>query len=629
MQKNHLNPLMIIIIGAMLLFVFYLQYTITQTTESIKTLEVTKAQEFAGKIERYLKNEIKSDSLVAYLDTHPDKRHEINKMLHAFLTNEFQYIFLLTKDKKGHYRFLLDASIDDPVSYRSIFFPNSDVFDQVYRTGKAKIIKQEKETKDIWLSLVYPIQQHHRTQMLMVIDLSKAYSDNLTKLNDPLIRIVKLMQLFLILSILLLAYLMYTYTRLQRALKVDTLTSAKSKYFLHEFFSKHTLGQYNLIMIDIDEFKSINARFGYEMGDVLLKQFSQTVKEKLPKGAYLIRNGGTEFLVVIPKDTVHIVSFAQDLFALLKEKTYLIGNEPVKVTVSMSVMDVPGESFSLQKVERILDERLLEVKNLGKNSILFVGKHDVLNRIYTLDQIRNMLDNKQLVCLYQPVVDNKTKKAVRFEVLVRLIDKSQEDQYVTPAQFMDVIKGTSQYLKMSKLVLKEAFKTLRNYPELYLSVNLDLNDLYNTEVMSMIMEELKSNRSLANRLNFEILEEHEIKDYDRVVSIFSQLKMYGSEIAIDDFGSGYANYSHVLHLDIDTLKVDGSLIKELSSMPERAEVLLRSIQTLAQGFGCGVVAEFVSDENIYERVKALGFEYSQGYYFGKPEPIEHYMASLK
>ncbi len=629
MQRNRLSRVIFIIIGAMLLFMSYLQYAISQTTESIKTLEVTKAQEFAGKIERYLKTEIKGDSLVAYLDAHPEKRHEIDKMLHAFLTKEFRYIFLLTKDKEGYYRFLLDASIDEPVPYRSIFFPNSDVYDQVYRSGIAKVTKQKEHTEGIWLSLLYPIKKANKTQMLMVVDLSEAYSENLNRLNDPLIRIVKYMQFFLLLSILLLIYLMYNYTRMQKALMTDRLTAAKSKYFLNDFFGKHTLDAYNMIMIDIDEFKSINARFGYEEGDRVLREFSKTVQEHLPNNAFLVRNGGTEFLVVIPKNTVQIVSFSQNLFKLLKEKVYVVENEPLHITVSMSVMDVPEGTSSLQKAERVLDARMLEVKNLGKNSILFVGKHDVLNRTYSLEQVRYMLDAEQLICLYQPIIDNQTEKAVRFEVLARLIDKEYPDKYVTPDQFMDVIKGTSQYLKMSKLVLREAFGTLQKYPDIYLSVNLDLNDLYNTEVMSMIMEELKANRLMADRLSFEILEEHEIKDYDRVVTIFKQLKMYGSKIAIDDFGSGYANYSHVLHLDIDTLKVDGSLIRELSAMPERTEILLRSIQTLARGFGCEIVAEFVSEQTIYERVKALGLDYSQGYYFGKPQPIEAYMASLK
>jgi len=628
-QKNRINYVIFVIIGAMLLFVFYLQYTISETTESIKTLEVTKAKEFAGKIERYLKSEVSGDSLVAYLDTHPEKRHEINKMLHAFLTKEFQYIFLLTRDAKGHYRFLLDASIDDPVAYRSIFFPNSDVFDRVYRTGNPEIIKQKKETKDIWLSLIYPIRKAQKIEMLMVVDLSKAYSENLNSLNDPLVRIVKLMQLFLLLSIFLLAYLMYSYNRLQRLHQVDTLTGAKTKYFLHEFFNMHKLDAYTLILVDIDEFKSINARFGYDAGDTLLKQFVQTVQSQLPEGGYIIRNGGTEFLIILPKNAIDTVSFSKHLFALLREKRYLVGNEPVQTTVSMSVMEMPTESYSLQKAERVLDECMLEVKNLGKNRLEFVGKSDLSSRAYTLDQIRAMLNKKQLVCLYQPVVENQTGRTVHYETLVRLVDKESPEHYVTPAQFMNLIKGTSQYLKMSKLVLKEAFKTLRDYPDISLSVNLDLNDLYNAEVMQMITEQLTENRTIANRLSFEILEEHEIKDYDRVTSIFNQLKVYGSKIAIDDFGSGYANYTHVLHLDIDTLKVDGSLIRELSSMPERAEILLRSIQTLAHGFGCELVAEFVSDKEIYERVKALGFEYSQGYYFGKPQPIEHYIRTSK
>ena len=277
----------------------------------------------------------------------------------------------------------------------------------------------------------------------------------------------------------------------------------------------------------------------------------------------------------------------------------------------------------------MLDERMLEIKNLGKNGLRFIRGNKEESGYFTLDQVRTMLEAEKLLCLYQPVVDTKTGKTVRYEALVRLIDPENPDVLIAPGQFMDIIKGTSQYLKLSKQVLKEVFGTLQAYPNLHVSVNLDLNDLYNDEVMTMIRTELKNHASIAHRLSFEILEEHEIKDYTRVQTIFKQLKMYGSQIAIDDFGSGFANYNHVLHLDIDVLKVDGSLIRELLEKPERTEKLLHSIKVLADSFGYALVAEFVSEERIYRYIKDIGFEYAQGYYLGKPEPIEYYEGSLK
>ena len=627
-QSNRTSIYILVIIGAMLLFVFYLQHTISENTQKLKALEVEKAREFAGKIERYMKAEIKGKDLIAVLQSDLDKREKLNRVLHAFLTKEFQYIFLLKKDEKGHYRFMLDASLEDPVAYNTIFFPNNPAFDEVYQTGKPRIVREKKSMKEIWLSLLYPIKSHEKTQMLMVIDLSKAYSQNLSSFNTPLIRIVKIMQGFLILSILFMAYLMFSYNRLQKQLHHDTLTTAYSKHFLNIFFASNKLDKYDLIMIDIDEFKSVNARFGYDTGDNVIKSFVSTIREKLPKGAKLVRNGGTEFLVVIPKNG-KIEAFSKQLFSVLKKKKYLFENEVFTLTVSMSVLETPNGMYSLQKAERMLDERMLEIKNLGKNGLRFIRGSQEEYGYFTLDQVRMMLESERLLCLYQPIVDSSTGKTVYYEALVRLIDPENPDVLIAPGQFMNIIKGTSQYLKLSKQVLKEVFDTLQAYPDLCISVNLDLNDLYNDEVMTMILDELTKHASIAHRLSFEILEEHEIKDYTRVQSIFRQLKMYGSKIAIDDFGSGFANYNHVLYLDIDVLKVDGSLIRELLENPERTEKLLHSIKVLADSFGYTLVAEFVSEESIYKHIKAIGFEYAQGYYLGKPEPIEYYEGSLK
>ncbi|OQX76487.1 MAG: hypothetical protein B6D54_03820, partial [Epsilonproteobacteria bacterium 4484_65] len=167
--------------------------------------------------------------------------------------------------------------------------------------------------------------------------------------------------------------------------------------------------------------------------------------------------------------------------------------------------------------------------------------------------------------------------------------------------------------------------SLHKYPEIEISMNVDLDDLYNADMMKLITKQLYRHRGLANRLSFEILESKEIKDYDEVALIFQQLKTFGSKIAIDDFGSGYASYVYLIKLDIDILKIDGSLIEELSFSPERTKIMLSSINDLAERYQYRVVAEFVSSKEIYEMVSELGIEYSQGYYLGEPKLLESYL----
>jgi EAL domain-containing protein (putative c-di-GMP-specific phosphodiesterase class I) len=216
-------------------------------------------------------------------------------------------------------------------------------------------------------------------------------------------------------------------------------------------------------------------------------------------------------------------------------------------------------------------------------------------------------------------------KIVKYEALVRLVDEDDPQKLISPYYFMKVIKGTSQFIKMSKLVLRDVFMTLEEYQDVEISVNLDLDDLDNADMMKLITHNLYENRKIANRLTFEILEEHEIKDYGKVMFYLQQLKAFGSKVAIDDFGSGYASYNHLIKLNIDILKIDGSIIEELKNTPDNAKTVIRSILELAKVFKYKVVAEFVSDEYTYEILKELGIEYVQGYYLGEPKPLEAYL----
>ncbi|TET87760.1 MAG: bifunctional diguanylate cyclase/phosphodiesterase [Sulfurovum sp.] len=625
MTPKHTNKYIFLIMGLLIFFAIYLQYSLGKSTEKLKNLEVKKAEQYAYKIAKYIQSE-SDGSLKYYLEKDSQNRDHLNKMLHAFLTKEFQYIFLLKKDAKGHYRFLLDGSVEDPVEYNTIFFPKSKLFNRVYDTQEAQIIEQSEGVEEVWLSLLYPMVEQNQTQALLVIDLSKAYGDYLNDFNSPIVYIVILMQLFLLVSFFFLAYVTYSFYKLRKSILVDPLTSAHTKVYLQEFFNKNRVDEYNAILIDIDEFKQINTKYGYEFGDIVLKEFVQVILEVLCSKSKIIRIGGTEFLVIVPKNEIGIEQLAKKLFKILKEKKYLIKNEVTSFTVSMSAVVIPKNTSSIQDIQRLLDEKLLEVKSRGKNNLAILGlKHLDEVKYGNIDYIREALEEERLLCLYQPIFNTRTKEIVKYEALARLIDKEDQEKLIAPLHFMKRIKGTSQYIKMSKLVLKDVFTTLHTYPNVELSVNLDLDDLYNNDMMKLITEELYKNRKIANRLTFEILEDHEIQDYDRVMLIFQQLKAFGSKIAIDDFGSGYANYVYLIKLDIDILKIDGSLIRELHVVPERAKVVLAAIKELASTFEYELVAEFVSDEEIYQIVEALGIEYSQGYYLGEPKPIEEYL----
>jgi len=627
MIQRHTNRYIFIIMGLLVIFALYLQYSVHQSTEKLKTQEIEKAEQYAEKIGEYIQSKTVEEGKLN-LEKDSVLRDELNTVLRTFLTKEYQYIFLLHKDKKGHYRFLLDGSVEDPVEYNTIFFPKSNLFDIVYSTQIPRIIEQKEGIEHVWLSLLYPIVIKGKTEALLVMDLSKVYGEYLSNINSPVLNTVTLMQVFLLVSFLFLIYFAYQYHKLRKSILFDSLTSTYTKVYLQEFFDVNKVNQYNAMMIDIDEFKQVNEKYGYEAGDMVLELFSKEMLRLLPQEARIIRLGGSEFFLLVEKKSTDLEALAKKLFTYLSEKRYLINNETIALTLSMSAMVIPEETLSIYNIQRCLDEKLFEIKSRGKNGLGIIGNIAGDKIQYkNLDYIKETLEEERLTCLYQPIVNTKTKEIVKYEALVRLIDKEEPQKLIPPVYFLDMIRGTTQYIKMSKLVLKEVFHTLHKDPKIKISINMDLHDLYNADMMKLITKQLYRHRALANRLTFEILESHEVKNYDEVALIFQQLKAFGSKIAIDDFGSGYASYAYMIKLDIDILKIDGSLIEELVPSPERTKIMLSSIKELAEKYQYELVAEFVSSKEIYDMVSELGITYAQGYYLGEPKPLETKEAS--
>jgi len=625
MRRQYFDKFIFFLMVLLIIFAVFLQITTVQSTEKLKKEEIQKAEQYAAKIAQLIQRHT-ANKIESALTNNFELRDHLNEALQAFLTKQYQYIFVLKKDVKGNYRFLLDGSEEEPEEYKTIFFPKSKLFDHVYETQKMQIIEQHEGVEQVWLSLVYPIVNEKETEALLVLDLSESYGEHLNDFNSPLMTVVWMMQIFLLLSMLLLVFLAYRYYKIRKELIMDDLTSVYKKKYLEEFFDKNRLEDYDVMLLDIDEFKEVNQKFGYEFGDMILKEFTQTLLSALSPDAIVVRTVGAEFLVVSPKSESTVEVQAQKIFDRLKEKKYLIGNEIQYLTVSMSAMSIPENSTSLQNIERLLDEKLLEVKSKGKNALAILSKEEVSGVNYNnIDYIKEALEEERLICIYQPIYETQTKKIMKYEALVRLIDKEDPEKLIMPFHFMKLVKGTSQYIKMSKLVLQEVFNTLRRYEDVEISVNVDLDDLDNADMMKLITHNLYENRMIANRFTFEILEDHEVKDHAKVMFYLQQLKAFGSKIALDDFGSGYASYSYLIKLNIDILKIDGSIIKELKYSPDHAKTVISSIRELAKSFQYDLVAEFVSDEDIYNIIKDLGIQYAQGYYLGEPKPIEWYI----
>ncbi|MFY9082727.1 EAL domain-containing protein, partial [Aliarcobacter butzleri] len=189
---------------------------------------------------------------------------------------------------------------------------------------------------------------------------------------------------------------------------------------------------------------------------------------------------------------------------------------------------------------------------------------------------------------------------------------------IPPIKFLDFSKKVKLYSSITRKVIKEACETFKHRNENF-SINLNIADIKDKETVKEIIKNITETNT-ASKVTFEILESEGIENYDEVISFINQIKALGAKIAIDDFGTGYSNFEHLLRLDVNYIKIDGSLIKNIAS-DEKHRIIVETIVSFARRIGIKTVAEFVADKQILEIIKEIGVSCAQGYYIGKPEKL--------
>jgi EAL domain-containing protein (putative c-di-GMP-specific phosphodiesterase class I) len=267
----------------------------------------------------------------------------------------------------------------------------------------------------------------------------------------------------------------------------------------------------------------------------------------------------------------------------------------------------------IENATRALKQAKLEKKKLSVYTPLLGAKKEQVNNIEWYKEIKEALEEERITPYFQPIVDNKSHKIIKYEALIRLIKR--DGTVVSPAHFLDIAKKIRLYPALTKAMINKAVERFE-YSEIPVSINLSTEDIVNIELADYIEEQIELYK-IGRLIIFEILESEGISNYAEVSAFIERFKAIGCSFAIDDFGSGYSNFDHLLRLNIDTLKIDGSLVRNLPH-DRNAQIIVRHICDFAHEMGISTIAEFVANEAIYRQVVELGIDASQGYYFYEP-----------
>ena len=401
----------------------------------------------------------------------------------------------------------------------------------------------------------------------------------------------------------------------------NPISKLPNRYRLVEEIQNNKL-QY-LALLNIDNFQKLNDVYGEKLGDTTLKLTAKFLEEKLPQEHFLYHLGGDEYAIATYKgSSITKDEFLEEIRFILKsfrKKEFAINQ--TKFTLSMSA----GISFDgLQKILAYADMALKAAKKKTNYIEIYQGKEleeQHKQDIQCYQQLLNALEHDRIVPFLQALVPLQNPNLpLKYESLVRLIEI--DGKVVPPVSFLRVAKQNRIYYRITNTMLSQAFDIIEKY-KLSLSVNLSMADILNEKTTKMIFERLE-HFDYCSHLTFELLETEDFEDYKKVFDFCVKAKTYGVSLALDDFGSGYSNFSHIIHLPIDYIKIDASLISNIAR-DHASRLMVEMIVMLAKKIGVKTVAEFVSSKEIMQTVRDLGVDYAQGFYLSRPEPVEYYI----
>jgi diguanylate cyclase (GGDEF)-like protein len=611
--------LIFITIFASLVYLFIsIGDTEKQLNNNLESLFLAQAESFSNNLDKEIKHHIRGN-IYDVLSSDAKLRDSLEHVMSVMISSSYKYIYVLYRDNKGNYRYLLDGSKIDKGEFNQKLNVNKKNWDKVYKR-KSDIVLQQSDFENLWITYLKPMIFKNDVEAVIAIDFSMKLPKNISDATKPLHQIFFYIFFTIAIMLLILLYQTILNLRTKRDSITDPLTLAYNRNYLRDFLTRIDVQRYQIMMLDIDYFKKVNDNYGHKAGDYILSKTASIIKEEIRDDDILIRFGGEEFLIFIHRENQNSFlakDIAERLRLRISKETFIYENISIYVTVSIGINCSPEHFKSISMAIRYSDEMLYIAKNEGRNKIVAVANNNLkkVRQTKSIHEFKEALEDNRVTCFFQAIYSLKENKIIKYEALVRMIEKNGD--VVAPITFLDSIMYTNVYRDMTKRVLDVVFKNI-NDKNITISINLNFSDILDNDIYSLIISQIRANKALASWLVIELLEYELIDKIDIIKKRLLEIKSFGVKIAVDDFGSGYSNYTIFQTLPIDILKIDGSLIKDIDHS-QIAYKITKSIVLLTQELNIDTVAEYVHSKEVLEVVKSLNITEAQGFYLAKPE----------
>ncbi len=385
---------------------------------------------------------------------------------------------------------------------------------------------------------------------------------------------------------------------------------------------RNNISNHVLLFLDLDRFKIVNDVCGHQAGDSLLQQISELISIDVRATDVLSRLGGDEFGIILHDCTLdYALNLAERIKQSVAKFRFSWEKSLFSIGVSIGVSNIDKLTTDVDKIMNQADMACYAAKENGRNQVYLANtdtEDGLIEKTNTnfVSLINSAIEEDRLILygqIIEPVFPESGEKP-HIEVLLRMKDN---DKIIPPDAFLPIAERYGKIRDIDLWVIQKSIEYLKSNKGFHININLSGVTLSDVNTLKEIVKTVEYNPNEAKSICFEITETAVITNLDRCISFIKDLQALGCSFALDDFGSGLSSFSYLKHLPVKYLKIDGSFIKDICNN-RTDEIVVSSIHQTAKALSIKTVAEYVSNDEIYNKVKKIGIDFVQGYTIGKP-----------
>ena len=393
-------------------------------------------------------------------------------------------------------------------------------------------------------------------------------------------------------------------------------------------YARNTRQLLAVLFIDLDNFKNVNDSLGHHAGDDLLRQFAERLRGALRTRDLIARQGGDEFIVLLPglSECSQVNAVCHKILEVSR-LPFQIGAQEARVSASIGVSFFPEDGSDADELLKHADTAMYIAKSAGKSGYkVFTGEMEetLQQRVRLEKSLRAGVENGELLLYYQPVVDMATGKLHGVEALVRW--NHPELGVIMPDEFIPYAEESNAILEIGAWVVTQACRQIaawhaKGYANVSVAVNVSGRQLGNDRFADTVQRALSAANLEPRYLELEITESVVMQHVSQTLDTLEKLRGLGIRLAIDDFGTGYSSLSYLKRFNVDRIKIDKSFVRNIAS--DRNDIaIVKAIIAMARSMEIELTAEGIEEVQQSEHLLAYGCQWGQGYLFGLPMPAE-------